>query len=141
MTIKGLLAYRGLANKHLPFIDIVGYHPPFPHNELVHLLYIAVATNTNSLEGEESLLITEANTIVGLYPYSVFTNPMFWSTNSLSIVNNFSCEYNSLSSHIVVCFLFNKTSIHKPERNRYRHCWLKIDAFISRRKNLLNKLL
>ena len=26
---------------------IVGYHPPFfPHNELVHLPYLAVATNT-----------------------------------------------------------------------------------------------
>ena len=27
---------------------IVGYHPPFPHNELVHLPYIAVATNTRA---------------------------------------------------------------------------------------------
>ena len=31
-------------------------------------------------------LITEANAIVGLYPYSVFTNPVFLSTNSFSIV-------------------------------------------------------
>ncbi len=29
----------------------------FPHNELVHLPYIAVATNTSRLEGEEQLLI------------------------------------------------------------------------------------
>ena len=28
------------------FIICVGYHPPFPHNELVHQPYIAVATNT-----------------------------------------------------------------------------------------------
>ena len=27
---------------------IVGYHPPFPHNELVHLPYIAVATDTKA---------------------------------------------------------------------------------------------
>ena len=61
-----------------------------PHNELVHLSYIAVATNTRSREGEEPLRITEANTIVGLYPYSVFTNLMILSTNSLSIVYSFS---------------------------------------------------
>ena len=29
-------------------IYIVWYHPPFPHNELVHLPYIAVATNTRA---------------------------------------------------------------------------------------------
>ena len=56
---------------------IVGYHQTFRHNELVHLPYIAGATNTSGLEGEEPLLITEANTIVGLYPYSLFTDPMF----------------------------------------------------------------
>ena len=67
----------------------VGYHLPFRHNELVHLPYIAVVTNTSRVEGEETILITEANIIVGLYPYSVFTNPMFLSTNSLSIVNTF----------------------------------------------------
>ena len=89
-----------------------GYHPPFPHNELVHLPYIAVATNASSLEGEEPLRITEANTIVGLYPYSVFTNPMFLSTNSLSIVYTFPWEYNSIFSHIMVCPLFNTTSVH-----------------------------
>ena len=83
-----------------------------PHNELVHLPYIAVATNTIRLDGEEPLLIMEANTIVGLYPYFVFTNPMFLSTNSLSIVYIFSWEYNSISSHIVVCPLFNITSVH-----------------------------
>ncbi len=60
------------------------------YDELVHLPYIAVATNTRRLEGEEPLRITEANTIVGLYPYSVLTNPMFLSTNSLSIVYTFS---------------------------------------------------
>ena len=65
-----------------------------PHNELVYLPYIAVATNTSSREGEEPLRITEANTIVGLYPYSVLTNPIFLSTNSLSIVYTFSWEYN-----------------------------------------------
>ena len=59
----------------------------------------------------------EANTIVGLYLYSAFTNPMFLSTNSLSIVYTFSREYISISSHIVVCPLFNITSIHEPERN------------------------
>ena len=84
----------------------VGYHLPFRHNELVHLLFIAVATNTSRLEGEELLLITEANNIVGLYPYSVFTNLIFLSTNSLSIVNTFPCEYNSISSHIVVCLFY-----------------------------------
>ena len=35
-------------------------------------------------------VITEANTIVGLYLYSVFTIPMFLTTNSLSIVYTFS---------------------------------------------------
>ena len=44
---------------------------PFRYNELVHLPYIAVANNTNGLEGEEPFLITEANTIVGPYPYSL----------------------------------------------------------------------
>ena len=34
----GLLEIRGR-------INTVGYHPPFPHNELVYLPYIAVATN------------------------------------------------------------------------------------------------
>ena len=53
----------------------------------------------------------EANTIVGLYLYSVFTNPKFLSTNSLSIVYTFSWEYVSISSHIVVCPLFNITGI------------------------------
>ena len=42
---------------------------------------------------------------------------MFLSTNSLSIVYTFSWEYISLSSHIVVCPLFNITSVHKPERD------------------------
>ena len=42
---------------------------------------------------------------------------MFLSTNSLSIVYTFSWEYISISSHIVVCPLFNITSIHYPERN------------------------
>ena len=41
-----------------------------------------------------------------------FTNPVFVSTNSLSIVYTFSWEYLSISSHIVVCPLFNITSIH-----------------------------
>ena len=41
-----------------------------------------------------------------------FTNPMFLSTNSLSIVYTFSSEYISISSHIVVCSLFNITSVH-----------------------------
>ena len=41
-----------------------------------------------------------------------FTNPVFLSTNSLSIVYTFSWEYISISSHIVVCPLFNITSIH-----------------------------
>ena len=57
-------------------------------------------------------VITEANTIVGLYLYSVFTNPMFLSTNSLSIVHTFSWEYISISSHIVGCPLSNITSVH-----------------------------
>ena len=92
--------------------ETAGYDSPFPHNELVHLPYIAVATNTSSREGEEPLRITEANTIVGLYLYSVFTNPIFLSPNSLSIVYTFSWEYNSISSHIVVCPLFNTTSVH-----------------------------
>ena len=85
----------------------VGYHLPFRYNELVHLPYIAVASNTREskgLEGEQLLLITETNTIVGLYPYSMFTNPMFLLL-TVSIVNTFSCKYNSISSHIVVCFL------------------------------------
>ena len=100
----------------------------FPHNEQVHLPYIAVATKyLGKLEGEEQLLIgivlerwitlfatviTEANTLVWLYLYSVFPNPMFLSTNSLSIVYTFSWEYISISSHIVVCPLFNITSVH-----------------------------
>ena len=42
---------------------------------------------------------------------------MFLSTNSLSIVYTFSWEYISISSHIVVCPLFNITSVHSPERN------------------------
>ena len=37
---------------------------------------------------------------------------MFLSTNSLSIVYTFSREYISISSHIVVCPLFNITSVH-----------------------------
>ena len=43
-------------------------------NELVHLRYIAVTTNANSLrpEVEEPFLITEANTIVELYPYPIY---------------------------------------------------------------------
>ena len=69
---------------------LLGITHLFPNNELVHLPYIAVATNTSSREGEEPLRITESNTIVGLYPYSVFTNSMFLSTNSLSIVYTFS---------------------------------------------------
>ena len=44
---------------------------------------------------------------------------MFLSTNSLSIVYTFSWEYISISSHIVVCPLFNITSVHKPERNNF----------------------
>ena len=40
------------------------------------------------------------------------TNPMFLSTNSFSIVYTFSWEYISISSHIVVCPLFNITSGH-----------------------------
>ncbi len=39
---------------------------------------------------EGTSVITEANSIVGLYLYSVFTNPMLFSTNSLSIVYTFS---------------------------------------------------
>ena len=42
---------------------------------------------------------------------------MFLSTHRLSIVYTFSWEYISISSHIVVCPLFNITSVHKPERN------------------------
>ena len=42
---------------------------------------------------------------------------MFLSTNSLCIVYTFSWEFISISSHIVVCPLFNITSVHKPERN------------------------
>ena len=98
---QSLLVYTLLGITHLS-----------PHNELVNLPYIAVATNTSSREGEEPLLITEANSIVRLYPYSVFTNPMFLSTNSLSILYTFSWEYISISSHIVVCPLFNTTSVH-----------------------------
>ena len=41
-----------------------------------------------------------------------FTNPMFLSTNSLSIVYTFSWKYIYVSSHIVVCPLFNITSVH-----------------------------
>ena len=57
--------------------------------------------------------------VLYLILHSVFTNPMFLSTNSLSIVYTFSCEYISISSHIVVCPLFNIASVHKPERNIY----------------------
>ena len=39
---------------------------------------------------------------------------MFLSTNSLSIVYTFSWEYISISSDIVVCPLFNITSITNP---------------------------
>ena len=42
---------------------------------------------------------------------------MFLSTNRFSIVYTFSWEYISISSHIVVCPLFNITSVHQPERN------------------------
>ena len=42
---------------------------------------------------------------------------MFLPTNSLSIVYTFSWEYISISSHIVVCPLFNITSVHLLERN------------------------
>ena len=73
-----------------PVYILLGITHLSPHNELVRLPYIAVATYTSSREGGEPLRITEANTIVGLYPYSVFTNPMFLSTNSLSIVYTFS---------------------------------------------------
>ena len=72
-----------------PNFIYVGYRLPFRHNKLVHLPYIAVATNTRGRKGEELLFITEANTIVGLYPNSLFFNPMFLLTNSLSIVNTF----------------------------------------------------
>ena len=48
---------------------------------------------------------------------------MFLSTNSRSIVHTFSWEYISISSNIVVCPLFNITSVHKPERNII-HSWL-----------------
>ena len=37
-------AIYGFKYSYLMLIS-VGYHPPFPHNELVHLPYIAVATN------------------------------------------------------------------------------------------------
>ena len=74
----------------LIFYIVLGITHLYPHNELVHLPYIAVATNTSRLEGEVPLRLTEANTIVGLYLYSVFTNPMFLSSNSLSIVYTFS---------------------------------------------------
>ena len=43
---------------------------------------------------------------------------MFLSTNSLSIVYTFSWEYISISSHIVVCPLFNIASVHLQERNK-----------------------
>ena len=43
---------------------------------------------------------------------------MILSTNRLSIVYTFAWEYISISSHIVVCHLFNITSVHKPERNK-----------------------
>ena len=42
---------------------------------------------------------------------------MFLSTNSLSIVYNFFWEYITISSHIVVCPLYNIASVHQPERN------------------------
>ena len=41
-----------------------------------------------------------------------FTYPMFLSTNSLSIVYTFPWEYIFIPSHIVVCPLFNITSVH-----------------------------
>ena len=50
---------------------------------------------------------------------------MFLSTNSLSIVYTFSWEYISISSHIVVCPLFNITSVHSPERNTFnKQVWI-----------------
>ena len=80
-------------------------------------LYLYEATRSGEWMYEfkaryEFTVITEANTIVGLYLYSVFTNPMFLSTNSLSIVYTFSWEYISFSTHIVICPLFNITSVH-----------------------------
>ena len=42
---------------------------------------------------------------------------MFLSTNSLSIVYTFSWEYISISSHIVVCPLFNITSTQFEYQN------------------------
>ena len=50
--------------------------------------------------------------VLYLILHFVFTNPMFLFTNSLSIVYTFSGEYKSISSDIVVCPLFNITSVH-----------------------------
>ena len=47
------------------------------------------------------------------------TNPMFLFTNRLSLVNTLSCEYNSISSHIVVCLFITTTRVHYLKRNRY----------------------
>ena len=55
-------------------VAIVGYHLTFRYNKLVHLPYIAVASNTRESkrqEGEEPFLTPEANSNVGQYPYSI----------------------------------------------------------------------
>ena len=63
-----------------------------------YVLYIEIkltrrlraASYRNSIVTLLAPVITEANTIVGLNLYSVFTNSMFLSTNNLSIIYTFS---------------------------------------------------
>ena len=49
--------------------------------------------------------------IVEVYHYSS-TNPMFFITNSLSLVNTLSCNDNYFPSHIVVCLIITTTCVH-----------------------------
>ena len=91
----------------------VGYHLLFQLIELVHLPYIAVASNTRKPkgpEGEEPFLITTPILFLN-YIRILSTNPMFLFSNSLSLVNTLSCKYYSISSHIVVCLFITTTSV------------------------------
>ena len=109
------------------YIYMLGITNLSPYDELIYMPYIAVATNTSSREGEEPLRITKAYTIVGLYPYSVFTNPRFLSTNSLSTVYTFSWEYNYYLTYRGLSFIYYyKRSLTRTQQYIYIYIYIYI---------------
>ena len=72
----------------------VGYHLPFPHNDLVHLQYIVVATNTSSLKGSRRWTAASYNGSQ-YYCWTISLSLFYVHWSYVLVTNSLCCKYFS----------------------------------------------